>query len=533
MYVTQKIKKVYKTWHKKGRVIFLQTPTQSGKTTFFFEYLEWFMTEGRREMKGKVLLLVSRVALYEKVIEDLRRFAASNYMEVNEIFDVVQILTYQRLECQLRRKGEERLGTYSCIFCDEAHYFLSDASFNPQTYFSYRWILQNGTLSVFMSATMDNVKKCIIRDMKLKKYDPKVKVHTSREFIDYAISPDYSQYEISFFKDMNIIPKMIGLHVNEKWGIFVASKKRGAELCETLQKLGYTATFVDAEFQNNVTARNEMQNITNKEWFSSQILIATPVLDTGVNIFDKEFKNIIVMSNTKEMFIQMIGRKRRLSDTERIRLYLPCRDENYFDLLVRNRRENCIKPLEELIQTDSYVTDLMENPFSKVTSEVVENCCFSEGGRYLLNPLSVVQSFYEFGELIDNLNGLKNDKFYFAKKQLSWLEIDSKDFLCEKMVDDSISSDVKSDVEKILDSYVGSVLMKEDMKEILRKCQDLIVQIEPARIRSGREFSYGKLNEFCAENEILYKIVAKGGNRSPGSSKSFTTYCVVNQEVEK
>lgn len=334
MFVKEIIGDDFTKWRNRFGAVFIQTPTQSGKTRFFFDFLSWFMEMGKVKTK-KILFLVSRKALLKKVQEDIKRFAAKNYMVAIDIIQCVELTTYQHIEFCLGKSSGWH-GDYDYIFCDEAHYFLNDSSFNPNTFASYRWLLNTSGVKVYMSATLENTKNQIIMDTGLKKYDPSQRVHTNWEYIEYTISADYTQYEIFYFREEGIIPKLIGLYPNEKWGIFLTSKRKGAVLKKELDNLQtYSTSFVDAEFADNHASKAEMENIVTRECFDRQILIATPVLDTGINLFDKTLKNIIVMSNTPETFIQMLGRKRRLSEDEKIRLFIPRRSVNYFDVLAR------------------------------------------------------------------------------------------------------------------------------------------------------------------------------------------------------
>lgn len=528
MFVTEFIGDDFTKWGNRLSAVFIQTPTQSGKTTFFFDFLDWALN-GIERKPAQILLLVSRKALLQKVDEDLRRYVAKNYPKVIEIFQHVTITTYQRMEYCMS-KGHGWNGSYDFIFCDEVHYFLCDAGFNPNTFMSYRWLLNTRGVKVFMSAPLKNMKNRVLKDTGFKKYDPAQRVHTNREYMEYKIPADYSQYEISYFSDEKVIPNIIGLYPDEKWGIFLTNKKRGASLNKEIAALGYSTSFVDTEFAERHASKTEMENIVTNECFNQQILIATPVLDTDINLFDKALKNVIVMANSPETFIQMLGRKRRLSKDEKIRLFIPRRSVNYFDVLARTMCENRIKPLEEIIESDTTIDDLLANRINSVTYESIENSCFVDNGNFVPNPLSIVQLFYEYGEVIDNLNGMKHDKFYFLKKQLLWLGFDEDKFDEANFVEHTLSRDVRGDITKFLEENVGKVMRKEEFEKILSACEKLITQVQPKIVKNGRTFSFGKLNEFCQNSKIPFVIKSKGGNKLPGESKTFTTYHILRTE---
>lgn len=53
-------------------------------------------------------------------------------------------------------------------------------------------------------------------------------------------------------------------------------------------------------------------------------------MDNGISILDNELRNLVILYDTKEEFIQMLGRKRK--DGENINLYICKRNSNYFRL---------------------------------------------------------------------------------------------------------------------------------------------------------------------------------------------------------
>ena len=311
----------------------------------------------------------------------------------------------------------------------------------------------------------------------------------------------------------------------------MTNKKKGAALKKEIDALQtYSTCFLDAEFAERHASKIEMENIVTKERFDQQILIATPVLDTGINLFDKELKNIVVMTNTPETFIQMLGRKRRLSEDEKIRLFIPRRSVNYFDVLARTMCENRIKPLEEIINGDTTIDELLANPISSVTYETIQNSCFVDNGVFVPNPLSIIQFFYEYGEMADNLKGMRDDKFYFLKKQLFWLGFDEGKFDDANFIEHKLSHDIRGKITKILKENVGKVMKKEELDKILSACGKLITQIEPKIVKGRRAFTFGKLNTFCENNKIPFVIKSKGGNKLPGKSRTFTTYEIKRTE---
>lgn len=148
------------------------------------------------------------------------------------------------------------------------------------------------------------------------------------------IKPDYSQYEVYYYNQINELIELIKLTQNDKWLIFSMNKDEGKELAETINKHieKDTAIFLDSKLvhskdknvlkDNKLSKRKNIYNeIRDNNKFSCRVLISTAVLDNGVSIHDSDLKHIVLPSHNKTEFLQMIGRK-RLADNETAKLYI-------------------------------------------------------------------------------------------------------------------------------------------------------------------------------------------------------------------
>lgn len=61
-----------------------------------------------------------------------------------------------------------------------------------------------------------------------------------------------------------------------------------------------------------------------EEIFKQKVVVATSVMDNGISIHDIEMRNMVIIADTKEEFIQMLGRKRRskLEAPGKLKLYI-------------------------------------------------------------------------------------------------------------------------------------------------------------------------------------------------------------------
>ena len=99
--------------------------------------------------------------------------------------------------------------------------------------------------------------------------------------------------------------------------------------------------FISAEYINDPEAVKEVEKIIHQNKQSARILIATAVLDNGINIEDIELRNLVILADAKTELIQMLGRKRK--DGNKVKVYICSRSEAHFI-----RRQNNIKKQLEL-----------------------------------------------------------------------------------------------------------------------------------------------------------------------------------------
>lgn len=97
---------------------------------------------------------------------------------------------------------------------------------------------------------------------------------------------------------------------DNKWIVFVDSKREGHALKELLKEAGVSAAYVDRDTSEPQKARND---IIQYEKFNQPVLITTQVLDNGINICDEAVKNIVIFYTDRTEFIQALGRKRLLN----------------------------------------------------------------------------------------------------------------------------------------------------------------------------------------------------------------------------
>jgi hypothetical protein len=139
--------------------------------------------------------------------------------------------------------------------------------------------------------------------------------------------------------------------------------------------------FLSAMYKRHGVERREVDKITTEEKQSAKILITISVMDNGISLKDEKLRNIIIMSDTEEEFIQMIGRKRAV-DKEFVNLYIVSKTREEI-----NRRFLDIKRTETKL--DYYIKDI--NNFNKNLSRGYIMDFNTQDGKNYYNRLSRIE----------------------------------------------------------------------------------------------------------------------------------------------
>ena len=189
--------------------------------------------------------------------------------------------------------------------------------------------------------------------------------------------------------------------------------------------------FIDAQYEDNEEAKESVQELTQKESISKKVVITTPVLDNGVSFHDDDLRKIAIFTDTKEEFIQMLGRKRSGQRPAELDLYICKRNQAYFASRCRDvertlryyQRYNAKLPHDSnqapnVWYQEEALDDLMRN---EQTYHQMKKFCYVEGGMLKINVFSrdrlvSNRKFYKKMSL-----ALNEDEDAFLKEQASWL----------------------------------------------------------------------------------------------------------------
>lgn len=335
-YLAEIIGNQYLKWE--NHKIIIKAPTGMGKTTFISKVLLSYV-ERKRE---KMLILCNRRSLRKQYSYDL-----------NKVFDTYDALTsratvktYQEIAEELKRGiyAEDLFKGFSIICLDEFHYFYSDSDFNGfGTYVLFYAIMVAGLTKTmfFFSATGECIEEYIkpallCAEAYLKKKYPKREVAFGQvvsdcrrdrlvfdnkpEYVDvidkdFMYQTDYSYIKCKFAPDWETACGIIAMSDNKSL-IFIDDKEKGSEIRDLLVRTGKIEkteiSILNADVLEDRGA-DILETLVLTKRLPTQVLITTSVLDNGVSICDPALENIIIVTENKVSFLQMLGRVRKES----------------------------------------------------------------------------------------------------------------------------------------------------------------------------------------------------------------------------
>ena len=333
-YVSEKITdETIENWKKKNPV-FISAQTGTGKNYFTCNALMRKLAQKniKKNKHKKILILSNRRALIEQTEKEIGKYGKRITGDWKKI---VEVCSYQSFLNSISKFDPEEI---KYVVLDECHFFVSDAEFNPYTFNILQTVISQFRKSVriYMSATMEEVAYPILELE--SKYDD------TEDFscYYYYFERNYNYIEkICSYDDLNVLSENIVEQItakpNERWLIFVSSKKDGKNLItgitskddggsnsQKTSKDKISCVFLTAESKNaSETSQQHLtyREIVENEKFSPQVLISTSVLDNGINIKDRTVKNVVVDVFDKTEMIQMLGRI-RVEQGQTINLYL-------------------------------------------------------------------------------------------------------------------------------------------------------------------------------------------------------------------
>lgn len=348
-YLTQFItREIYSKWLD-GKKVIIQSPTGTGKNHLALNEFAAYC----RIMGKKVAVLCNRKLLREQYEFDLAELFP-RYIDMVENIDV---LTYQQLAEALKKGAsiQSIIDDYDVIIYDEVHFFYADADFNGLgTYVLLQALIKAAfyKTNIFMTATLKETLPLLENtlskfQMKLEREDPHLNIDKYKyrgDINNFQFLADFSRFSCHYCLDMETLVDEIA-NSEKKSVIFIDDNSIAKQFKAKLLKkknisdddISMLSAQIIDENPNDLTIRQ----ISAGNVLPRKILITTSVLDNGVSIHDPEVGNVVIATESRVSFIQMLGRVRG-ENVEECRLFIFPRDRAYYEKRVQQYSEKMV-----------------------------------------------------------------------------------------------------------------------------------------------------------------------------------------------
>ena len=229
------------------------------------------------------------------------------------------------------------------LILDEAHYFTSDSVFNDKTMKEFEYIYKECKgVKLYMTATPEAFIEAIKQYEKANNIKGKDRLRiieqlkqvteSDIEDFDYITADEEAvdllkhvkkRYEFQFIHEAdreNFLKEQVKISTpNDKMIYFTTDKLRGFAVAQQANGMMYRdntakggafiCTLYGSLFKTAISME-ERERIIQQGRFNSDVLVATAVLDNGVNIKDDNVKRVIIDYVDAGEVVQMLGRVR-------------------------------------------------------------------------------------------------------------------------------------------------------------------------------------------------------------------------------
>jgi len=312
-------------WEPK-QLVFISAQTGRGKNYFVEKTLLPYIRELNHKQRTdqKVLIISNRIALRLQIESRLKTINNQDFEQntIHSYGECADVISYQSLLNKvddLRKKQEKKTSRYIFVVCDEAHFFTSDAMFNPDTEKILYAIVNTfrDAIRIYMSATPYECLEYIHEHEGKNEAQPCMGVF-------YHFKRDYSYLNIKYYSKSNELNNIIINSVtreDKKWLIFLDNIEKCEKLKNTLEN---SAGMEGKVFTVSAKSKydEKYKKMVSNEGFDKEtrVLIATSVLDNGVNF--RGVDNIVISDISKVKCLQMVGRSRVDNNDAKVTLYI-------------------------------------------------------------------------------------------------------------------------------------------------------------------------------------------------------------------
>ena len=299
MYVSDLIADSFRTW-RPGERILVSAGCGTGKTSFATCQL----AEHARKHGQSILYMSSRKALRHSLV--------SRHSQRGVCYR-----TYQAIEQELL-DSKDPLAGFSYIICDEAHYFTSDSAFNPNTEESWRAISRSPAIVIFMTGTPAGLQILAANSgMALRTYTMPARTDHIKTV---KISRSSAEYLDSIVKAAKAGRQLMAFFRSKADMYTCAGRLEAAKISVEAYDSAGKVTRYDDRGQAVQVPKLPAQ-VADGYTMSAQVLLSTTYLNSGIELWDHEIRDVFTDILDLDEAVQSLYRK-RCKPGERITLHI-------------------------------------------------------------------------------------------------------------------------------------------------------------------------------------------------------------------
>lgn len=396
--------------------VLIDAPTGRGKSHLFKTELI-----PRALDQGKTILIISnRVALSSqqkieilKILDSpLLRHLTDEGIRNTERFGSVAVITYHRLPAFLADpENEAFIANLLYVVADECHMVVSDSGYNEFCGYYLKLLTTKfkHAIRIYMTATAWDVLYPLAEAEKASWQNFERVFGYRREFRMYQFDASYAHIDLNFFGSLEDIKKELEANTKEKSIVFVDNKKKGYTFAESL---AVNALYLDKDSKDSPEWAALLKN---QKFDDYNVLVTTPALDCGINVWDPRVKHIYVVTDDRTAMIQMIGRK-RCEPGEKITVHVQDLPES--KLAARYRHALDLLNLRTRYEQSSYQErQHMANELWRSDDKELRIYFRLASGNLVINELA----FHKLMRKVTFYEKILNHEITFQDAVMSWL----------------------------------------------------------------------------------------------------------------
>lgn len=447
-YISNIIGNTYKNWNN-GDKILINSPCGTGKTYFIKQLITTNKHTG-------FLIVSNRTNLRNQYKVDLKG---------NKNFDSI---CYQTLQKKLQ-ENNDYMKQYAIIIFDEIHHLLDSANYDRYTDIIYNEIINgdySNNIMIFLSATVGRFK-----DIFKTKFN-NLKIY-EQPTIDYSYIEEVYMYK----KTNSIIETIANDNTPSKWIIFVSSKDDGEKYENELLQLGIDCKFIYSAKKKSKETKETMDEIVNNCTFSSKVLIATSILQEGVNLHDDLITNIVTETWNEIATIQSVNRVRvEIENPNRINLYIRKRKKNgiigkFSRLEDKFILVNKLMKYKGIEAKAEFINKEFDRNTKKFFYEVDGVFYLDKDNNYKMNNLAYIKLLDDYWYFRDLSENIAQDENYQVNQVLKWFNLEDRPIINLDEIVEEQQEQLKTDNLKTwIETHMGQRLFKDDRNELIELC---------------------------------------------------------------